>query len=152
MPNCHTVAAMLLCCSIFILLPGVSPAEEAYPENELAPGFDQCMDASNFSTPDMIECVTDAYKYWDKLLNDEYKNAQKICSGKDNNDEVKACQAKLKKTQQAWIQYKENMSDLIGNVLGGGGQLDRFSADVFFAKETKKQALLLKSAIVGGEL
>lgn len=150
MPKCHSLATIFLFCVIFIFSATVSAGEEPYSEKELAPGFNQCMDAANGSSPDMIDCATAAYQYWDKLLNAEYKKAQKICSGNENKDEIKACLGKLKKTQQLWIQYKENMSDLIGDVLGGGGQLDRFNADIFIAEETKKQALLLKSAMAGG--
>lgn len=118
----------------FLTLP-VKAAEE-----ELAPGYNACTEKA-YSTADMIECVTNAYQYWDKKLNENYKKAQETCKGAEKPDE---CSKKLLKAERLWVQYRDAMADVIFD-LEGGGSLSRLAADNFSAEETKKQANLLDS-------
>lgn len=111
-----------------------------HAEEELAPGFDMCAEKAE-STADQIECATNAYLYWDKILNANYKKAK---SGCEDFEHPKQCVSELLKAQRSWIKYKEEMINVIF-MINGGGSLARLQADVFAATETKKQAQLLSA-------
>lgn len=106
-------------------------------EEELAPGFNACIDKASTTTA-MVACYDSAYKFWDNILNRNYKRAMKNC---DENG-TPECKANLKKAQRAWIQYKEGMSDYIYS--SSDGTMSRVSTIGFLTEETKKQAQLLR--------
>ena len=54
-----------LICAVPLALAAPACAEE-----ELAPGYNACMDRSDGVTADMIECMNKAYAYLDKRLNE----------------------------------------------------------------------------------
>ncbi len=126
------VTCGLLCAAL------AAPCAVQAAEEELAPGFNACMNRSS-ATTDMIGCYDSAYQYWDKILNKNYKMAMKNC----DEEGTPQCKANLKKAQRAWIQYKEGMAEYIYS--SSDGTMSRLSAAGFLAEETKKQAKLLKS-------
>lgn len=125
-----TFVTSLIC---FFLLAGGSIRAD-----ELAPGFDECEGKAQ-STADNLECLSQAYTYWDNILNENFKVAKDACS---EAERPKICVSDLVKAQRLWIQYKDTMSAVIME-LNGGGSLSRILANSFLARETKKQAKLL---------
>lgn len=105
---------------------------------ELAPGYDSCVGKAQ-STADNLDCLENAYKYWDKILNDNFSVARDACSEAEN---PKKCAADLLKAQRLWIQYKDAMAPVISEI-NGGGSLSRLLANTFVVRETRKQARLL---------
>lgn len=130
--------AKLAACGLLAAALAAPSAVLAAGEEELAPGFNACMNKAS-ATTDMVECYNSAYNFWDKILNRNYKRAMKNC---DENG-TPECKANLKKAQRAWIQYKEGMSDYIYN--SSDGSMSRLSAIGFLTEETKKQAQLLRT-------
>lgn len=92
------------------------------------------------NTADYIDCADSAYKHWDKILNARFAEAKQYCA---NTEKPKECAANLLKAQKLWIQYKEAMYPVISD-LSGGGSMSRVEANIFAAKETKKQAEMLQ--------
>ena len=66
---------LLLCCLALLFLAAPAMAEE----DELAPGFDRCMEQSGGVTTEMLGCLQQAYEYWDARLNTNYKKARQAC-------------------------------------------------------------------------
>lgn len=130
----------ILCISLLTLAGIIGLCHQAQAaEEELAPGFSQCMEKAE-STAASIECLTAAYKHWDKILNENFKKAKAACKDSEHSEK---CDKDLMKAQKFWIQYKEAMFPVIEE-LHGGGSMSRMMADEFAASETKKQAQLLQ--------
>ena len=70
---------LLLCCLALLFLAAPAMAEE----DELAPGFDRCMEQSGGVTTEMLGCLQQAYEYWDARLNTNYKKARQACNEKE---------------------------------------------------------------------
>ena len=113
-------------------------------EDELAPGFNQCMEQSGGITAAMNDCVSDAYAYWDKQLNVNYKQAMGACS---DSMAPQACRQSLKQAERSWIAYKDNMSTYLVNKYGAEaiGSLDLLNIKIFVVEQTRRQAQLLQS-------
>lgn len=126
---------LLLCCLALLFLAAPAMAEE----DELAPGFDRCMEQSGGVTTEMLGCLQQAYEYWDARLNTNYKKARQACK---SSSDPKACSDKLLKGQRAWVQYKEVFTDLV-QLPNEGGSMARLNSMSFLTGETRKQALLL---------
>lgn len=126
---------LLLCCLALLFLAAPAMAEE----DELAPGFDRCMEQSGGVTTEMLNCLQQAYEYWDARLNTNYKKARQACK---SSSDPKACSDKLLKGQRAWVQYKEVFTDLV-QLPNEGGSMARLNSMSFLTGETRKQALLL---------
>ena len=125
--------------SILFLCPAPLCAAEA--GDELAPGFNACVERSGGSTPQMAACGQAAYEYWDKRLNDAYKKARQACFDD-------ACRDRLQNMQRLWVQYKEAMGDVLFRGLERvGGSVNRLDAVAFSAEETKKQTELLRDLL-----
>ncbi len=133
----HVSLPTFLAVALLTLLP---LAGNALAAEELAPGYDSCMEKA-LSNADMMHCTTAAHTYWDATLNRNYAAALNRCNNAASNADKTACKDKLRKTQRLWIQYKEAMTDVLLTL--EGGTLARLTASGFLAEETKKQALLL---------
>lgn len=131
---------LLLCCLALLFLAAPAMAEE----DELAPGFDRCMEQSGGVTMEMMGCFQQAYDYWDARLNANYKKARQACQ---NSSDPKGWSDKLLKGQRAWVQYKELFADLV-QLPNEGGSMARLSAMSFLTGETRKQALLLEQLVI----
>lgn len=131
---------LLLCCLSLLFLAAPAMAEE----DELAPGFDRCMEQSGGVTMEMMGCFQQAYDYWDARLNANYKKARQACQ---NSSDPKGWSDKLLKGQRAWVQYKELFADLV-QLPNEGGSMARLSAMSFLTGETRKQALLLEQLVI----
>lgn len=113
----------------------------AYAEEELAPGFNACMEKANGVISDSMDCLTQAYEYWDKKLNANFK---KVLSEFNSNDESgKQDRKNIIQAQKAWLKYRDSMVEAIFS-LNGRGSLAREIANSFLAEETKKQAKWLE--------
>ena len=126
---------LLLCCLALLFLAAPAMAEE----EELAPGFDRCMEQSGGVTTEMLGCLQQAYEYWDVRLNANYKKARQACK---NSSDPNACSDKLLKGPRAWVQYKEVFTDLV-QLPNEGGSMARLNSMSSLTGETRKQALLL---------
>lgn len=124
---------------IFLFLFTLAAPILCFAEEELAPGSDQCLENA-VSTVDQKECISQAYLYWDKILNANYKKAMAYCADSERPEQ---CKANLKKAEKLWVQYKDAMVPVIEE-LNGGGTLSGVMSDHFYASETKKQAQLLQ--------
>ena len=122
----------------------VAPALAQQQEEELAPGFNACVQQSGGATTQMAACGQAAYEFWDKRLNEAYKKARQACFDA-------ACQERLRGMQRHWIQYKEAMGDVLFRGLERvGGSMNRLNAVAFAAEETKKQTRLLQELLRSG--
>lgn len=125
---------------------GNSGAGEKEEEEELAPGFNQCMQKAQGDF-DIKDCYGIAGQYWDKQLNAIYPKVLLSCNKAEN---PKECRSKVNKMEVSWIKYVELMSDFIygGSVYEyGGGTLARVNGVAFDASQRKKQCLLLRDLI-----
>ena len=136
--NIRFMTAKFIMCGLLVAGMAAPSAVLAAEEEELAPGFNACMNRAS-ATTEMVECYNSAYNFWDKILNRNYKRALKNCEEYG----TQLCEANLKKAQRTWIQYKEGMSDYIYN--SSDGTMSRLSAIGFLTEETKKQAQLLRT-------
>lgn len=101
-----------------------------------APETQECLDNAA-ATSDQLECLGTAYEYWDKVLNDAYKQRRADC---DKTSNPKACKDKLKAAQIKWIKYKEKHAAELSD---GNGSLGRVEGMSFTVDQTKKRALFL---------
>ena len=131
--HAETASSALLSGLLFLTAPAMAE------EDELAPGFDRCMEQSGGVTTEMLGCLQQAYEYWDARLNTNYKKARQACK---SSSDPKACSDKLLKGQRAWVQYKEVFTDLV-QLPNEGGSMARLNSMSFLTGETRKQALLL---------
>lgn len=106
----------------------------SHAEEELAPGYDACLDRAGGVTADMKECAQAAYDHWDRMLNTSYSRVRKAMGKTEAGNLLKA--------QRLWIQYRDAMSQSVFD-LAGGGSAAGLDALVFMAEETRKQARLL---------
>ncbi len=126
-----------LCAGALLMLLGA--ACPALAEEELAPGFNECMEKSGGVTADMLMCLNDAYDHWDTVLNENYAAAMKLC---DESADPKVCKDKLRRAERLWVQYKDAMAEALAEFEGGGTASTVMASD-FMAGETKRQARLL---------
>ena len=92
------------------------------------------MDKAGGVTSDMLDCNGKEYAYQDRLLNATYRTLQKSLPAQR--------QDALKKSQQAWIQYKETTCRFYEDF--DGGTMISLVASSCFLDETAKRADLLK--------
>ena len=114
----------------FIILAGV------YILGAVEPDFQTCYDKVH-STADEISCIDKEYSYYDKILNQYYKEIMHHF----RNDPRE--QKYLREAQRAWIVYRDKKCTFEGYPMrDGSGE----SVIVFGCKttETKKRALELK--------
>lgn len=126
----------ILCCGLALLFLAAPVMAE---DDELAPGFALCMERSGGVTAEMLECLQQAYDFWDARLNANYKKARRACQA---SADPEGCTGRLLKAQRAWIQYKETTAGLV-ELPYEGGSMARLSAMSFLAEETRRQALVL---------
>ncbi len=123
------ICALCLCLSCIPIFSASASAEE------LAPGYDACMDKPS-ATTEMMECLSKAYQHWDAKLNANYKKRMKQCESKEEKD-------RLLKAQRAWLKYKQDMQEYIIN--SDNGTMSRMDSLSFAVDATKMQAKLLES-------
>ena len=122
----------LLVALVCLCLPGLSHAEE----EELAPGFNACMDKA-VSTADMVGCMNAGIEHWDKVLAKNYAEAEKGCLDPDKArcDEYRSL---LRASMKSWKAYRSDTASYLGQV--SGGSMDRLSAAMFYLQVTKQYA------------
>lgn len=109
---------VLAACTIW----GFSAPSFAEDFDELTPSYEQCLLDHGESTAGMLDCVQEAYEYWDAELNRAYKAAQANCreiGRSEDAEEGEKCLNDLKQMQRAWIKDRDKVSELIGFTVGG---------------------------------
>ena len=119
------------------MLPAVFFSGTGNAGEELAPGYDVCMEHA-LSDMDMMQCASEVCEHWDRGLNENYAAALKVCASVVAPE---ACRANVSKAERFWGQYKEAMFDALME-LAGRGSLACLSSQSFLTEETRKQALL----------
>ncbi|MDO5537580.1 MAG: lysozyme inhibitor LprI family protein, partial [Desulfovibrionaceae bacterium] len=97
------------------LLLTPAQAVQAQPEEELAPGFAMCMKEA-YSTMAMVECLQQAYEYWDGELNRNYKAIMSVYA---KSPDLAETRKNLQKAQRAWIGYRDSTAKYFGGRTGG---------------------------------
>lgn len=91
----------------FLPVVFVNPSAAASREDELAPGFDACMDrAASASYDDGADCYKKAGDYQARRLEAAYKKARKLC---DQGDNPAQCKNELKKLELAWLDFQSRV-------------------------------------------
>ncbi len=122
---------------IFVLcfcLSGIPIHAASVFAEELAPGYNACMDKAS-ATTEMMECLSKAYQHWDAKLNANYKKRMKQCESKEEKE-------RLLKAQRAWLKYKQDMQEYI--IHSDNGSMTRMESLSFAVDATKMQAKLLE--------
>ena len=112
----------------------------AYDYEEIAPGYNACMDATQGVTSQMLKCQEKAYSFVDTVLNVNYQMAMKACN---KEGDPKACKATILKMQRAWIKYKEATADYLFKALDAGS-LTPVLVNDFVNQATKDQGKKLE--------
>ena len=107
----------------------------AYDNEEIAPGYNACMDATQGVTSQMLKCQEKAYSFVDTELNVNYQMAMKACN---KEGDPKACKVTILKMQRVWIKYKEATADYLYMALGDG-TLTPVLVNDFVNRATKDQ-------------
>ena len=115
----------------FFILAGV------YMLGAAEPGFQTCYDKAG-STADEISCIDKEYSYYDKILNQYYKEIMRHFRNDPGERKY------LREAQRAWIVYRDKKCRFEGYPMRGGSAE---SVIVFGCRttETKKRALELKA-------
>lgn len=88
----------------------VSPAKAEFAEQiDLGPALNKCLSQSE-TMGMMAACYAEADKYWGTQLEKVYKQVLRDC---DKTDKPAACAEKVKKMQNAWLQYTASMKGFL---------------------------------------
>ena len=122
----------LLVALICLCLPGMSHAEE----EELAPGYNACMDKA-VSTADMVTCMNAGIEHWDKVLAKNYARAEKDCLDPDKArcDKYRSL---LRASMKSWKAYRSDTASYLRQA--SGGTMDQLNAAMFYLQVTKQYA------------
>jgi uncharacterized protein YecT (DUF1311 family) len=103
------------------------------------PGLEACLD----DNPDYVptgNCFYEAYLYWDKILNINYKKAKDECK-KAGYEEL--CLKSLLTSQRNWLAYRDSGKTAIYDLMGYFRYTDMFAPSFLF-EETRNQAKVLE--------
>ena len=117
-----------------LCLSGISHAQD----EELAPGFDACMDKAE-TTSELVACADSGFEHWSAILKENYEQA-KECPY-DNEEQCAEYQSNLAKSMAAWEAYRDAMVNHLGS---NGGTINRVNVSMFLLETTRSQALLLQ--------
>lgn len=139
------IISMAVLCALSAVTAGNASAEE-----ELAPGYNKCMEESGYSDLPMIDCISQAADYWDKQLNINYQKARQECS---NTDNPQKCQQLLQKAERNWIAFKDNFVAYLNEQAGGSamGTADRLQIAMFLAQANREQSRNLQYFVVSAQ-
>jgi uncharacterized protein YecT (DUF1311 family) len=85
------------------------------------------------------KCYGDAYIYWDKILNINYKKAKDECK---RADDEKLCLKSLLTFQRNWLAYRDSSKKTINDLMGNYDVT--YEEESYFEFEaTRKQAKVL---------
>ena len=136
---------LTLCLMGTLLLPlqiltQTTLASEGQTEEELAPGFNDCISRST-SVLEMRQCNANAIGYWQDKLDKALNRAEAMC---EQASQPEICKKRLDQSQAAWQDYVDMMADYRMEVSGGGsgGLLEQGH---FRAEAIRAQARLLAS-------
>ena len=98
----------------FLVFSTISAQEGEQKKHPIDVAYDDCIcapDGNGYKTYGMIECAREAETAWDKELNKQYRELMKRLSADEK--------AKLKKTQKAWLAYRDAEKDFSAMYYGG---------------------------------
>lgn len=136
---------ILACCLTGMLflplqsLPQTALAGENQTEEELAPGFNACIENSS-SVNDMRRCNADAIAYWQDKLDKALGRAKSLCGQANQPDN---CLDYLNESQAAWQDYVEMAANYYMEA-NGGGSIGLVKQGYFRAKAIKAQVRILE--------
>ena len=108
-------------------------------DEELAPGFSQCVKQAGSSEHALNSCLNEAGSYWHTRLRELNRETGSSCS--------QNLQLLLRTYIVSWLQYKDAGIDL---VYAGGGDRQDTRALAFSVEETKRQARMLENFMFDG--
>ena len=135
---------LTLCLMGTLLLPlqiltQTTLASEGQTEEELAPGFNDCISRST-SVLEMRQCNANAIGYWQDKLDQALNRAEAMC---EQASQPEICKKRLDQSQAAWQDYVDMMADYRMEVSGGSEGL--LEQGHFRAEAIRAQARLLAS-------
>lgn len=128
----------LVCAFIFVLI-FVFCNRASHAEEELAPGFNECM-SDVMGNAMARHCYLEDEKYWGKKLEAAYKQLLASCNQAGNPDK---CKKKVRQMERAWLEYQKLMGEII--FYGGTDEIANPNPDIdeyenngaFLAKSTR---------------
>lgn len=130
--------------SLILLIPAVLLATRtlcapaAHAAEKEAPGYAQCMSKA-MTTVAMVDCTQKATDYWDRKLNENYKQAMR--AAKNDLSRNPDGPQNLLQAERAWMTYRDAMAKHLSNQ--SGGTIDRLNTSGFVMEVTKQQARML---------
>lgn len=142
-----TGIALVFASAVALQFAGMAQAAEPTPPAHIQKCYDNAM--SDF---DLVDCNDVEAKFWDKVLNDNYKMAMRGCTlvAQDNFEGTEAkkfeenCKKQLKDTQRTWIKYRDGMAKVQCDLFPDfGGTLQQVGCASAYNDLVKEQALKL---------
>ena len=135
---------LTLCLMGTLLLPlqiltQTTLASEGQTEEELAPGFNDCISRSS-SVSEMRQCNASAIQYWQDRLDKALSRAGAMC---EQANQPESCKKSLNRAQTAWQDYVEMMANYRMEVSGGGSE-GLLEQGGFRAKAIRAQVRILE--------
>ena len=114
---------LTLCLMGTLLLPlqiltQTTLASEGQTEEELAPGFNDCISRST-SVLEMRQCNANAIGYWQDKLDKALNRAEAMC---EQASQPEICKKRLDQSQAAWQDYVDMMAEYRMEVSDGGSE------------------------------
>jgi uncharacterized protein YecT (DUF1311 family) len=106
-------------------------------------GFAQTADCDGGSTAEQVRCIGTQLKALDQELNRVYKLALTALPAKDDQDSRKE-QEQLRKSQRAWLRYKDDNCALVGGLEGGSNLSVTHFAALCEKEEVERRIEFLK--------
>jgi uncharacterized protein YecT (DUF1311 family) len=104
-----------------------------------------CEGKSNF---EQVQCISKRLQDLDRELNRVYKLALEAMPEKSNSDHRKE-QEQLRKSQRAWLKYKDDNCALVGGLEGGSNLWVTHFAGLCEEKEVSSRIVFLKGIADG---
>ena len=108
-------------------------------------GSAECEGKSNF---EQVQCISKHLQELDRELNRVYKLALEAMPERNNNDRRKE-QEQLRKSQRAWLKYKDDNCALVGGLEGGSNLWVTHFAALCEEKELTNRIEFLKGIADG---
>lgn len=100
--------------------------------------FEECIQQSGGTTPNMRKCYGDAFQQWDAVLNNNYKKLMQYLDTKQKKS--------LRIAQRAWIKFRDSEIDFMF-ATPSGGTIDMLHFDDKNLALTKQRAIELKGQL-----
>lgn len=109
---------------------------------------DENCDSSDGGHLGDVQCISKRIKKLDNQLNDVYERSLTFFPEKDNLDERKS-REQLRRSQQAWLKYKDENCSLLGGLQGGSNLSVTYFAALCEEQQLKDRIQFMKDIIEG---